>query len=102
MSYRSLDAERRMAIVEAMNRIAATPLDPDKVAKIAADEVKVITGAARASLEHSFRGRALHGELEGAGESISVPVEYGGCQIGLLTVATDGAEGLSEADVEAL
>jgi diguanylate cyclase (GGDEF)-like protein len=105
MSYRSLDAGRLMAIVEAMNVIAAAPLDPEEIAEVATREVKTVTGAARASLEHTHRGtekRVLAGELEGAGESISVPVECAGCQIGLLTVATDDDDGFSEADVETL
>jgi diguanylate cyclase (GGDEF)-like protein len=105
MSYRNLDAERLMAIVEAMNVIAAAPLDPEEVAEIATSEVKSLTGASRASLEHTYRGaerRVLNGELEGAGESISVPVECRGRQVGLLTVAKDEVDGFSEADVETL
>jgi len=105
MSYRSLDAERLMAIVKAMKRVAAAPLDPEEMADAAALEAKTLTGASRASLERIHRGvagRVLHGDLTEAGTSISVPVECAGSQIGLLTVAKDAEDGFAEKDIEAL
>ncbi|MGH2754555.1 MAG: hypothetical protein ACRDLB_08985 [Actinomycetota bacterium] len=105
MSYRTLDAERLMAIVKAMTRVAAAPLDPEEVAEAAALEAKTLTGAARASLQRVYRGgtrRVLHDELQDAGTSISVPVECAGAQIGLLTVAKDAEDGFGETDIESL
>jgi hypothetical protein len=105
MSYRCLDAERRKAIVEAMERVAAAPLEPDEVAEVAAREVKKLTGASQAWLEHIYgRGweHPVVEELEDVVESISVPVEGYGRQIALLTVAKDEVDGFTEADVEAL
>jgi signal transduction protein with GAF and PtsI domain len=105
MSYRSLDPERRKAILEAMERVAAAPLEPDEVAEAAAREVKQLMGASRAWVEpiHGDVGEhPMVEELEDVMESISVPVEGGGRQIGLLTVAKDSDGDFSEADIEAL
>jgi len=105
MSYRSLDPERRKAILEAIERVAAATLGPDEVAEAAAYEVKQLTGASRAWIEPIHGDPGAHSlalELEDVVESISVPVEGGGRQIGLLTVAKDSDGDFSEADVEAL
>ena len=104
MSYRCLDAERRKAIVESIERLAAAPMEPDEIAEVAAREVKALTGASRAWIECPYGGDGWHSvaeELNDVAESISVPVERDGSQIALLTVVKD-ADGFSAADIETL
>jgi hypothetical protein len=105
MSYVSLDAERRKAVLEATERVAAAaPAELDDLAAAAAREVRRLTGASRARLElvQGAGSRSAEGFAD-AVESISVPVEIDGSQVALLTVARDDSEeDFSEADVEAL
>ena len=104
MSYRCLDAERRKAIVESIERLAAASTDPDEIAEVAAREVKELTGASRAWIECPYGGDGWHPvaeELNDVAESISVPVERDGSQVALLTVVKD-EDGFTAADVETL
>ena len=104
MSYRCLDAERRKAIVESIERLAAASIDPDEIAEVAAREVKELTGASRAWIECPYGGDGWHPvaeELNDVAESISVPVERDGSQVALLTVVKD-EDGFTAADVETL
>jgi GAF domain-containing protein len=105
MSYQSLDAERLRAIAEEMGRMAPAPLGPDEVAKVATFELKKLTNATWVELRPTYGGgdnHEIHDDFEGKVGSISVPVECHGCQIGLLTIATDDEAGFSRSDVEIL
>lgn len=104
MSYRCLDAERRQAIVESIERLAAASMEPEEMAEVAAQEVKELTGASRAWIECPYGGDGWHPvaeELSDVAESISVPVERDGFQVALLTVVKD-EDGFSPADIETL
>lgn len=104
MTYLDLNAERLLGIVDGLNRIVSTSLDPEDVADTAARVARVVAGADGASLEidtPDAQKMLVSGVMEGAGSKISVPLEYG-AKIGTLTVAKTGNDGFTDADQEAL
>ncbi len=104
MTYLQLDAERLLGIVDGLNRVVGTSLDPEEVAEAAARVAQVVTGADGASVEidtSDMQKLVTSGVMEGARSRLSVPL-FHGTELGELTVAKTETDGFQESDMEAL
>jgi diguanylate cyclase (GGDEF)-like protein len=104
MTYLRLGADRLLSIVDGLNAVAVSSLDPDEAAEIAAKVAKVVTDADGASLEINtpeVQKMVVHGVMDGASSRFSVVLKHD-VEIGELTVAKSQTDGFSDADFEAL
>lgn len=104
MSYLKLDDERLLAIIDGLNRILGTSLDPEEVGTVGAGVAQRLAGATGAEVRFVTEGplrRVRVGDDEATAGSVHLPLERDGRAVGTLIVTKRGS-GLDEADVEAL